>query len=167
MGKVLLKPPDSDHAVAVEFQRSGDRFTAHVDGHVLEGLLEEAPGGRMLFRLGHHVIPCHVLRRDRQIEVWLGGQMHRFEIVGGKAPRTGAAAATVTHEITAPMPGTVLRIHVKAGDAFSAHQPLIIMESMKMEMPVEAMSAGTVIELCVEEGQSVEESDVVCRLQAP
>src|SRR5262249_51378783 len=39
-------------------------------------------------------------------------------------------------EVTAPMPGTVLRVEVAAGDAVRARQPLVVLEAMKMETPV-------------------------------
>ncbi|KAB2945072.1 MAG: acetyl-CoA carboxylase biotin carboxyl carrier protein subunit, partial [Phycisphaerae bacterium] len=47
-------------------------------------------------------------------------------------------------EVKAPMPGTILKILVKPGDVVTAHQPLVVMESMKMEMTLSASGAGRV-----------------------
>lgn len=58
--------------------------------------------------------------------------------------------------------GTVWKIEVQEGDAVSADQSLLIMESMKMEIPVVAPRAGTVRRLLVAEGEAVAEGqDVV------
>ena len=58
--------------------------------------------------------------------------------------------------------GTVWKIEVQEGDVVSADQSLLIMESMKMEIPVVAPRAGTVRRLLVAEGEAVAEGqDVV------
>ena len=54
-------------------------------------------------------------------------------------PRTRAARAG---EITAPMPGTVIRVLVAPGDEVAARQPLVVVEAMKMEMPLIAPRPG-------------------------
>ena len=58
--------------------------------------------------------------------------------------------------------GTVWKIEVREGDAVSEDQTLVILESMKMEIPVCASHAGTVLQLLVKEGEAVAEGqDVV------
>ena len=57
--------------------------------------------------------------------------------------------------IVAPMPGTVIRVEVTAGDSVSARQPLVVLEAMKMEMPVAAPFAATVTAVLVEPGDQV------------
>jgi acetyl-CoA carboxylase biotin carboxyl carrier protein len=58
--------------------------------------------------------------------------------------------------------GTVWKIEVRVGDAVAEEQTLVILESMKMEIPVSAPHAGTVLELLVAEGEAVAEGqDVV------
>lgn len=67
-------------------------------------------------------------------------------------------------ELPAHITGTVWQVKVQVGDHVDAGQVLVILESMKMEMPVEAPDPGTVLEVCVEPGQAVEEGDVLVRL---
>jgi len=58
--------------------------------------------------------------------------------------------------------GTVWKVEVRVGDVVSADQTLVILESMKMEIPVTAPRAGTVLQVLVQEGEAVAEGqDVV------
>jgi acetyl-CoA carboxylase biotin carboxyl carrier protein len=61
--------------------------------------------------------------------------------------------------IGAHITGTVWKIPVKVGDEVAAGTVLVILESMKMEMPVEAEGRGRVTEIHVTEGQAVDEGD--------
>jgi acetyl-CoA carboxylase biotin carboxyl carrier protein len=69
-------------------------------------------------------------------------------------------------EVPAHITGTVWKILVKVGDAVTQDQPLVILESMKMEMPVEAPEAGRVTGINVAEGASVDEGDVLVTLES-
>jgi acetyl-CoA carboxylase biotin carboxyl carrier protein len=69
--------------------------------------------------------------------------------------------ATVDAHIT----GTVWKIEVEVGDTIEEGDVVAILESMKMEMPVEAEDGGTVAELLCEEGQAVNEGEPLVRLE--
>jgi acetyl-CoA carboxylase biotin carboxyl carrier protein len=64
-------------------------------------------------------------------------------------------------EIEAHITGTVWKIEVEVGDSIEEGDTVVILESMKMEMPVEAEDPGTVREIRCSEGQSVSEGDVL------
>ena len=64
-------------------------------------------------------------------------------------------------EIEAHITGTVWKIEVKVGDTVEEGDTVVILESMKMEMPVEAEDEGTVAKVVVEEGQSVSEGETL------
>ena len=68
-------------------------------------------------------------------------------------------------DIEAHITGTVWKIEVKVGDDVSDGDTVVILESMKMEMPVEAEDDGKVAEIRCEEGQSVSEGDVLVVLE--
>ena len=70
-------------------------------------------------------------------------------------------AATVKAHIT----GTVWKIEVKVGDTVEEGTVVAILESMKMEMPVESEDAGTVETVHVKEGQAVNEGDPIVTLK--
>lgn len=68
-------------------------------------------------------------------------------------------------DVPAHITGTVWKIEKKMGDAVSAGDVLVILESMKMEMPIEAPEAGKVAEVRCKEGQSVSEGEVLVVLE--
>ena len=67
--------------------------------------------------------------------------------------------------IEAHITGTVWKVEVKVGDTVEEGDTVVILESMKMEMPVEAEDDGKVAEIRCEEGQSVSEGDVLVVLE--
>jgi acetyl-CoA carboxylase biotin carboxyl carrier protein len=68
-------------------------------------------------------------------------------------------------DIEAHITGTVWKIEVAVGDTVEEGDTVVILESMKMEMPVEAEDPGTVSEIRCQEGQSVQEGDVLVVLE--
>lgn len=68
-------------------------------------------------------------------------------------------------EVRSEMVANVWKVAVRAGDTVAAGDPLVILESMKMEIPVESPSAGTVSEVRVEEGAVVQEGDVLAVIE--
>jgi acetyl-CoA carboxylase biotin carboxyl carrier protein len=64
-------------------------------------------------------------------------------------------------DVEAHITGTVWKIEVAVGDQVDEGDTVVILESMKMEMPVEAEDAGTVAEILCEEGQAVNEGDAL------
>jgi acetyl-CoA carboxylase biotin carboxyl carrier protein len=64
-------------------------------------------------------------------------------------------------DVEAHITGTVWKIEVAVGDSVEEGDTVVILESMKMEMPVEAEDPGVVKEIVVEEGQSVSEGDTL------
>ncbi len=71
----------------------------------------------------------------------------------------------VMAEVAAHITGTVWKIQVKVGDSVEPEQTLVILESMKMEMPVESPQAGRVARIHVSEGQAVDEGDALVTLE--
>jgi acetyl-CoA carboxylase biotin carboxyl carrier protein len=69
-------------------------------------------------------------------------------------------------EVQAHITGTVWKILVKPGDTVAQDQTLVILESMKMEMPIESPKAGRVASVNVAEGASVDEGEVLLTLES-
>lgn len=68
-------------------------------------------------------------------------------------------------EVEAQITGSVWKIETAVGSTVAPEDVLLIIESMKMEIPVEAPEAGRVSEIRVREGQPVEEGDILVVLE--
>jgi len=67
----------------------------------------------------------------------------------------------MAEKLAAHITGTVVRIEKARGDAVAAGEVVVILESMKMEMPVEALVGGTVLEIRCAPAQAVNEGDIL------
>jgi acetyl-CoA carboxylase biotin carboxyl carrier protein len=67
--------------------------------------------------------------------------------------------------VAAHITGTVWKIECSVGDEIEEGDTVAILESMKMEMPVESEESGTVAEILCAEGQAVSEGDALVRLE--
>jgi len=80
--------------------------------------------------------------------------------VAAPAPAPAAGGQT----ISAPMPGTILDVKVKAGDAVKSGQVLFILEAMKMENEIMAPADGTIASVSATKGATVNAGDALCVL---
>ncbi|MFG1911937.1 biotin/lipoyl-binding carrier protein [Kribbella sp. NPDC048928] len=71
----------------------------------------------------------------------------------------------MSHTVLAELVANVLKVTVKAGDTVGPETTLVILESMKMEIPVLAEVAGTITELKVTEGEVVRDGDPIAVIQ--
>ena len=68
-------------------------------------------------------------------------------------------------EVTAPMPGTILRVLVEVGDQVKEDEEMLILEAMKMENPIYAPKDGKVVEIKVKEKDKVDTDQVLVVLE--
>ena len=68
-------------------------------------------------------------------------------------------------ELESPVTGVVWKVAAPPGTAVTVGDPVVVVESMKMEIPVEACADGTITQLLVNEGDSVVEDELVAILQ--
>jgi biotin carboxyl carrier protein len=95
--------------------------------------------------------------------VFLNGEVYRFEV--DQPDGRGKRSLLATGSLTAPMPATVRRIEVKPGQAVRRGDVLIVLEAMKMELPVRATADGTVARLNCREGELVQPGQELAELQ--
>ncbi|MDX8339489.1 biotin/lipoyl-containing protein [Draconibacterium sp. IB214405] len=72
--------------------------------------------------------------------------------------------STGKHKVTAPLPGTILKINVTVGDVVTEGQNLMVMEAMKMENQVQTTKAGEVTAIKVNVGDSVLQDDLLIEI---
>ena len=92
-----------------------------------------------------------------EIQVALGGdpELHRFQVIDLYAPP--GADTSGPDRIAAPIPGTILRVDVAAGDVVARGKVLVVMEAMKTEIRIAAPADGTVARVLVKPGDMVQE----------
>ena len=96
--------------------------------------------------------------------VSLDGRTVPVMVNGRRTRRTTGDAAGGAHgeqSIVAPMPGRVVRVLVGPGDEVQARQPLVVVEAMKMENELRSPRAGTIKEVTVSAGMSVDAGRVL------
>lgn len=71
----------------------------------------------------------------------------------------------LSHTVVAELVANVLKVTAKAGDTVGPEDTLVILESMKMEIPVLAEVAGTIVELRVVEGEVVRDGDPIALIE--
>ena len=95
--------------------------------------------------------------------VYVDGDDARPDATAGAAAASHGAGA---QPLTAPMPGTVLKVLTKAGDNVRAGDTLLILEAMKMELPIRALDAATVSAICCREGELVQADSVLVTFES-
>jgi acetyl/propionyl-CoA carboxylase alpha subunit len=105
--------------------------------------------------------------------VWAGGwRLNRAQAAASPPPRAEDAYRSAEippggqRAVTAPMPGTVIRVLVEKGARVNARQPLLVLEAMKMETPLVSPHDGVVGRVHVGEGDRVAGGDVLIELEA-
>ena len=135
---------------------------------------ERVEFGRGTIHLRGRTQPFQAIGKDDRWQVWLGAESHtarvfidadmlhistrgerRIILVVDPLAQTFATDDRHGGGLTAPMPGKIIALLVKAGQAVERGAPLIVMEAMKMEHTIVATSAGTVDELLFAVGEQV------------
>ncbi|HEX2152685.1 MAG TPA: acetyl-CoA carboxylase biotin carboxylase subunit [Acidimicrobiia bacterium] len=118
-------------------------------------------------------LPTDEELQERSLTVEIGGR--RFGVTfwapeppaaGGQVRRRppkleGSQPVSTDGVVTAPMQGTIVKIHVKAGDTVEAGDPICVLEAMKMENEVKSPTGGAVIDLRVQPGDTVANGAVI------
>ena len=95
--------------------------------------------------------------------IWIGhgGRAWPVRLMSAARARAGAGDG----ELCAPMPGQVLLVPVTVGDAVKAGDPIVVLESMKMELTIAAPADGVVAELTVAAGDRVAVDQPLARIE--
>jgi len=142
-----------------------DDGAVRVDGNVVNVDLREAEPGVWILRSGDEQTVAQVDGRNGKLTVEVRrpgrdamviaaevSEARRATVVA--AARSAAGAVPVT--VRSPIPGRLIKLLVKAGDAVAAGQTVVVLEAMKMENELAAPRAGRIAEIRCAEGTAVE-----------
>lgn len=136
-----------------------------VDGrrHVVQGLDEAGDGSRRLTIDGEPVAFVRAGSADGAI-IRLDGRS--FALRRRDAAEVSAAGGGA-NVVRAPMPGTVVLVHKRVGDHVQRGETVVTIESMKLQMKLDAPRDGEIAEIAAREGEGFDKDAVLARLAAP
>jgi biotin carboxyl carrier protein len=85
------------------------------------------------------------------------------EIKSFELPKPQSSPSLNINEMTAPLPGTVIEVFVKAGDQIEAGQVILVIEAMKMKNSIRSVRAGKIMEVLVSANQTVAHKQTLVR----
>ena len=135
--------------------------TPHPDGwrlewdSILRTVVTHGDAATLLLRLDAAAGPVTVIDQSPRLIVVLDGANHIIEVIDPLAPPE--ASASGAGRVIAPIPGRVASLLVQPGDTVKRGQVLLILEAMKMELPLTAAADGTVSRVRCAAGEMVEE----------
>lgn len=133
--------------VEVDAEQVGPSLSVRVDGRMVDLTTEGAPPELGAIASGHRSYVRVESERQR-------AAARTKSASGGGGDKT----------LKAPMPGRVVRVLVKPGDAVAAGQPLLVLEAMKMENELIAERGGTVTQVTKQAGQAVDTGELLVEL---
>ena len=155
-------PEGGEIGITVHFRRTG--YVLDLPGGAAPARGERTADGRVAIDLAGARAEAVVVRRGAEFTVLDQGRAHALTLVDPLAD-AGQAEAGGGH-LTAPMPGKIVAVRVKAGDAVTRGQPLVVLEAMKMEHTITAPADGTVAAVRFAAGEQVEEGAELVALEA-
>jgi biotin carboxyl carrier protein len=126
--------------------------------------------GELSLLVGGAVVRGLVGRREGGVAVVVDGQVVDAAVLDERAARLASAAAGGRHQgretaVRAPMPGLVVAVPVEAGQGVAKGTTLVVLSAMKMQNELTAPADATVKEVLVSTGQTVDQNQVLVRLE--
>jgi 3-methylcrotonyl-CoA carboxylase alpha subunit len=138
--------------ITVEGEESIVEVLYYGDGHI-RALIDEEP------------VEAGIILHADEVILSLRGETHSLRKPAPPAVDEAGPGADAAASLTAPMPGTVVRVLVEEGQEVEEGQLLLVLEAMKMEQPVSAPHAGVVHSLPFDEGSLVPAGAVLVEVQ--
>lgn len=118
-------------------------------------------------KIGDESVTIGVLKKGKKIEVFHNGELYEFEVSTGRARQREVTGDSGIQEIKSPMPGRIVKILKGEGEEVNEGEGVIVVEAMKMESELKSSVAGTVTQVNVEEGNTVESGTILLIITPP
>jgi biotin carboxyl carrier protein len=144
-----------------EIEYNGSKYNVSVD---------KLANGKFLFKINDTISEVNIARNNGGLDVFIDGKelkarVERYSLAELRKKAGTSVEGPEDKIIKAPMPGMVLSIPVKAGDAIKKGSTLLIIEAMKMENMIKAPHDGTVRKIFVEPGHAVDKNNKLVELE--
>jgi biotin carboxyl carrier protein len=142
----------------VELAQIGERLRCTIDGTLLEADAVQIAPGIYSILIDGESLEVRVEPDGGGLRVAAADQEWRAEIRDPRQwrrNRSGGSEAEGRQQVSAPMPGKIVRVLIRAGEAVDVKQGLFVVEAMKMQNEIRSPKSGKVERLLVSEGQTV------------
>ncbi len=154
-----------DQPYAVRLQPNADgSFIAHIDGQQITVHITPGADDSLLIRMEDDTAYVVAVAQDDSRYIHHDGHAYTLTAQTSTATARRARSTGDGGTLTAQMPGQVVDVFVAPGDAVAAHQPLLVLEAMKMEIRITAPHAGTVQAVHTARGAVVERGQTLIEI---
>lgn len=159
--KLTIRLGDAEHQL--EVARREDRVRIQVDGaEPVELRVVHTDGPWVVLQHGDRLLRAAVQRQGNRRQLWFDGRRAAYERVEAGSRRT-----TAEHDaLSSTIPAVVTQVLVQVGDQVETGDKLILLESMKMVIPIQAPHAGRVSALHCAPGDAVQPGAPLVELDA-
>ena len=147
----------------LELERADGRWSCRLDEREVEIDAVLARPDVLSLRIGNRAYEIKSERLGDDWRLWVGSAQFACEVRDPRALRSRARAADDQgpRKLTAPMPGKVVRVLVREGDAVEAGAGVLVVEAMKMQNEIKSPKKGTIQKMLAAEGVAVNAGDVL------
>jgi biotin carboxyl carrier protein len=147
----------------LELSLVNERWSCRLDGKDLEIDAVLVRSDVLSLRVGNSAYEIKSERVANDLHLWVGTRRFAVEVRDPRSlrGRTRAGSDRGPKKITAPMPGKVLRLLVREGEAVESGSGIAVVEAMKMQNEIKSPKKGIVEKILVGEGAAVNAGDVL------
>jgi acetyl/propionyl-CoA carboxylase alpha subunit len=159
-----FKIGDEEHELWLS--RGRDGYVLHLGDRLIPVAFKREDDGRCFVTTGDATTPVVVAVRGDDVFVHLDGETHQLSYRHPMVRLAAAGQTSADDVIRAPMPGSLVSLRVEEGDEVSRGDPLLVMESMKMETTIAAPRDAVVEAIHVTERQTFDRDAVLITFQS-
>jgi 3-methylcrotonyl-CoA carboxylase alpha subunit len=152
---------DGEREVAVTAHYRPGGYQLDLPNGSVTARAEPEGDGKLVADLGGARLHAAVVRSGRQLTVFAAGASHRLELKEFESVADEEGGGS----LAAPMPGSVVEVLVREGQAVDKGAALMIIEAMKMEHTIAAPAAGTIAQVLFRKGDQVKEGEQLFRIE--
>jgi len=150
----------------ISFEDEGDRLVVELEGSKKPIEYKKIDDYLYSIIISGKSHSLAVLKKGKEIQIFFQGNLFNFEAVSEIEQARGGHAGSGANQISAPMPSRVVKVLKEEGAQVEQGEGVIVVEAMKMESELKSPLSGTIKEIKVSDGDTVEGGDILVLLSA-